>query len=239
MMRKFVTLIIVGTHFLFFSCKKSEIPTYSGPDGVNFFVPDGKQNAISYSFAMNLKLKERDTLFIPIRTLGAPKNHSRVVKFKKGSNSTARLGIDYELPTFEIAAGVVSTNYPLVIKKSKEMDKAPLLLTLQIDPTGDFAEGVPGDVIGGTTSYNEFKIEISNIIVEPKYWAKESRSIFGRFSAVKFQFMMSVTGLTDFSSDAIGISGQYSLPVKLRNALVDYEKEHGKPLTDEFGQVIF
>jgi len=111
-------------------------------------------------------------------------------------------------------------------------------LVVEIAKSKDLTQGAVGQELGTTISLNKMTIDVSNQLMEPTYWS-DIEPAFGTFSAVKFKFMIEVTGLSDFSYEAIGTSGYYNLPVKLRNALSEYEALHG-PLIDEFGnQVTF
>jgi len=226
---------------LFASCKKDEIPFYSGEDGISFYLSSNESDSLSYSFAYSLVEKQKDTVFLKVRILGAAADHPRKITVIPGNGTTARKGIDFDLPEFVVPAGGITALYPVVIYNTPEMKTKTFRLVAEIAENQDFKPGATGEETGsvnenypGTISLNKLKIDISSQLLKPGYWSTV-QGAFGTFSITKFKFMISVTGLTDFSDPAIGTDGYYNLPVKLRNALAAYELNNG-PLIDEFGQ---
>jgi len=232
----FFSLILV----LIYSCKKEKVETYSGKDGITFTIAKYATDSMSYSFAFNTQVKTRDTIYLNLRVVGAAANRDRSVVMKPGAGSTARLGVDYILPVATVPAGQLTLKYPLILLNSPEMATRSFRLIAELAPSTDFEADSLGleSGVAGTTSTHRIKVEITNTILKPGYWTSVQSS-FGTFSVTKFRFMISVTRLTDFSQEAIGISGIYNIPVQLNNALAEYEEING-PLIDEFGnQVTF
>lgn len=220
--------------FLFAACKKSEIPTYTGGDGLSFYTSRYESDSLSYSFAYAAVEKQRDTLYLNMRVVGAAADHPRTVLLKAASGSTAREGIDYQLPDATLPAGALTLRYPVVLLNSPEMKTTTFRLIVEVAANGDFNQGATGQVgltSDATISRDKMKIDVSGQFIKPGYWS-DVEGVFGSFSIAKFRFMAQVTGLTDFSYEAIGTDGLYSLPVKLRNALEKYEAVNG-PLIDE------
>jgi hypothetical protein len=228
---KYLFLVIIA--ITLFSCKKQEVETYSGGDGVNFYVTTYEPDSISYSFAFSVLPKQRDTVFFKMRVLGAASDKPRTISVKAGAGTTARKGIDYELPDMILPAGQLTVLYPIVLLNSPEMLNKTFRLVAEVAESKDLVSGATGTEIGGTITLKNVRVDITNQIVKPTYWPS-IEGAFGLFSVTKFKFMIQVTGLTDFSEEAIGIDGYYNLPVKLRNALAEYEAING-PLINESG----
>lgn len=220
---------------LMISCKKDDIDFFSGEDGVAFYVNtgEGEADSLSYSFAFSRQERQRDTVYLKMRVLGAAAGRPRKVTVQAGAGSTARAGIDYILPEVTIPADSLTVRYPVILLNSPEMVSRSFRLFVEVVDSDDLKVGAIGREIGFTTAVSTIKIDVSNMLVQPSYW-NNLYGPFGTYSAVKLRFMMSVTGLTDFSDTAIGIDGTYNLPVLLRNALTEYEAANG-PLIDENG----
>lgn len=233
-------LLLIGI-LLFASCKKDEIPFYSGDAGLSFYLNANESDSLSYSFAYSVVEKQKDTVFLKVRILGAAADHPRKITLAAADGTTARKGVDFDLPEFVIPAGAITALYPVIVYNTPEMKTKTFRLVAEIVGSQDFKPGAIGEETGsvnenfpGTISLNKLKIDISNQLVKPHYWAYVEGA-FGTFSVTKFKFMVKVTGMTDFSEEAIGDDGYYNLPLKLSNALAAYELING-PLIDEFGQ---
>jgi hypothetical protein len=232
-------LLIVSVLCIAFSCKKQEVQTYLGSKGVTFYIGAGESDSTNYSFAFALTPKQRDTVFLKMRIVGSASDKSRNLMLKAAPGTTARSGIDYELPLYTVPAGAITILYPVIVINSSEMLTRSYRLVLQVDSKSDFMQGAVGLTNDGsttTTSLNEMKIQISNQMLKPSYWS-EVEYAFGEYSIRKIKFMIEVTGLTDFSYEAIGLNGYYNLPAKLRNALEEFEKLNG-PMIDESGKKV-
>lgn len=222
------------------SCKREEVITYQGKDGISFFAYTWENfhtTAVrNYSFAYSLTPKTRDILYVTMRVTGKIADYPRTVLLKAVDGTTARAGTDYILAEATIPAGAYKFDYPIILLNSPEMASKTFRLVVEPAETKDFTLGTFGQTPRTNTLYTEenfryLKIDISNQLIQPNSW---ETGLFGPFSAVKYRFMVEVTGLTDFSADALGTDGVYNLPVKLSNALVLYEAQHG-PLYDENG----
>lgn len=236
-MRYLLFLLILSS---FFACKKDEIKTYSAPEGISFWAytwQDNHINPIPFSFAYELEPKERDTFFVRMRVSGKLTDRIRTVQLKAVEGSTARAGIDYILPAYNLPANVYEFEYPVIIINTPEMLTNTFRLVLEPLENSDFKLGSMGTVSASAAhnplwneiNFKRIMIDANNMLVQPDYW---NDGYFGTFSAVKFRFMVQVTGLTDFSEEAIGVDGTYNLPVTLQNALDKYEAINGE-LYDE------
>ncbi|MDR6781480.1 hypothetical protein ABIE26_002032 [Pedobacter africanus] len=228
-MRYFILLMILP---LLFACKKEKVAPYKAEDGIAFYASIYDPQSVAYSFAFNVQPVNRDTIFFKMRVTGRAADHPRTVSVKAVAGTTARAGIDYILPEVTLPAGKLTLDYPIIVLNSPEMTTNTYTLVAEVAENSDFTIGSLGNVPASPyteVNFKQVKVEISNKLVQPSYW---SAGTFGAFSVVKFKFMIQVTGLTDFSPEAIGVDGQYNLPIRLRNALAEYEAANG-PLYDE------
>lgn len=229
-------LFFISAVFLLASCRKEEVTTFHGSEGIAFYTDKYEADSLIYSFAFAVTEKPKDTVWLKMRVTGTVSDKPRRISVRAGEGTTARSGKDYMLPEAFLPAGALTVKYPVVLLNSPEMKTTIFRLVVQVAESDDLVVGATGQEMGETTSLDHFVFHVSNQLVEPAYWPDIS-SRFGMFSATKFRFMMQVTGLTDFSVDAIGIDGLYNLPVKLKNALDEYVAMHG-PLMDENGNEV-
>ena len=240
-MRYLLYLMIIST---FFGCKKDDIDTYNGPEGISFwkfYYETLDVDPLPFTFAYAVTPQAKDTVYLRMRVTGKVVDYPRTVLLKAVEGTTARAGVDYLLTEAVLPANAHEFEYPVIVLNSPEMLTKTFRLVLELAENKDFKVGatglVPGSVQHSALAYNEtnfkqFKIDINNILVQPAYW---NDNYFGIFSAVKFKFMVQHTGLTDFSEESIGVDGMYNLPVKLQNVLEAYEAANG-PLFDENGE---
>ena len=227
-------LLLFSLLCLTLACKKQDVATYSGENGISFYRGQYETDSLSYSFAFSITPKQKDTIFLKMRVQGPAVDHARTISVKAAEGTTARENVDYRLSDAKLPAGALTLMYPVVLLNSPEMLTNTYRLIVEVAPNKDFTTVALGsEITGETIALKSIKIDVSNRIVQPTYWTSIQGS-FGTFSVAKFKFMIQVTGLTDFSDEAIGIDGFYNLPVKLSNALVVYEAANG-PLIDENG----
>lgn len=215
------------------ACKKDKVETYSGDNGIAFYRGEYEEDSLTYSFAFSLTQKQKDTVMLRMRILGPAATYDRKLKVHAVAGTNAREGKDYILPEFTVPAGAITVQYPVVLLNSPEMTTQNFRIVLEMSPNQDFVQGATGIEIGSTVSIKQYILNVSNQFVEPSYWSDVSGA-FGSFSVTRFRFMMQVTGLTDFSYEAIGNDGYYNLPVTLAVELAAYEAVNG-PLIDERG----
>ncbi|MGN6418293.1 MAG: DUF4843 domain-containing protein [Pseudobacter sp.] len=229
-------LIVFAMASMLFACKKEKVPFYSEKDGIAFYTStDAGADSTSYSFAFNVTPKDRDTVFFNMRIVGRKAGHDRMVKVVAGPGTSARLGVDFLLPEGVLPAGQVELKYPVVLLKTPEMATRSFDIVADVAENNDFILGAIGQlpIFNNTTTINtrRVKVTVTDRFVQPGYWPSVE-GVFGAFSQVKLQFMISVLGLSDYSG--ISFDQQLNFPVKLRQALADYEALNG-PLIDENG----
>ncbi|WP_406826189.1 DUF4843 domain-containing protein [Pedobacter sp. KACC 23697] len=232
---KYLTILFLLVFAI--GCKKDDIPTFEGRDGISFFI-DYYENpdSTNYSFALQPTAKTKDTIFIKMRLVGKPSSVARGIKLKALPGSTARPNIDYILPEVKLPANALFVNYPLVIFNTPEMLTQNFQLVLGVDPGSELVPGAPGIAVDLSKNLSKMKVNITNQLIEPDYWQNLS-FFFGNFSVVKFKFMIKVTGLTNFDPQVVGFSDIFLIQVNLKKALSDYVQLNG-PLIDEFGNQI-
>ncbi|WP_432713868.1 DUF4843 domain-containing protein [Pedobacter sp.] len=217
-------------------CQKEDVSFYNGESGISFYLNNNEVDSLNYSFAYNAFEKKSDTLFIKMRLQGYVSNSDRKVKVTAADGTTAKEGVDFILPEAVLKAGENTISYPLVVNNTAKMNEEAYLIKLQVAASEDLKVSALGKEIGNTTATDTYKVWVSNILLKPVYWT-EMQSYYGVFSKTKYRFMVQTLGITDFSLKNVGYYGAYNYPLKLRIALLEYEKVNGE-LIDEFNNRI-
>lgn len=227
-------IIIIALVTTLFACKKEEVPFYSEKDGIAFYTgTTAGEDSISYSFAFNVTPKTRDTVYFNMRVVGRKADYDRNIKVTAAPGTTARLGVDFILPEVKLPAGKLELRYPVVLLKTPEMTTQSFNIVADVVESNDFILGAIGKlpVFNNTTTINvrRVKVSVTDRLIQPAYWPQIAAD-FGAYSQVKLKFMITVLGISDFST--LTVDQSINFPVKLRQALADYEAVNG-PLLDE------
>ncbi|PWS30509.1 DUF4843 domain-containing protein [Pedobacter paludis] len=243
---------------LFSSCKKkNDIPPASYENAAYFLVPriesTSNLDPLIYHFIKNYSFYflgdptiVKDTIWLPqVRIVGNVADHDRVINIKViDSGTTAIAGKNYKLLNYVVPAGsFVANKLGVEVYRTADLGDNTLKLMLKLEPNADF----PGLMIGNSLSYDAkyytgdtYKINISNKLIEPPYWAPFIIH-FNAFSTVKYQFMVDVLhvyiGTNPDTSIDLGNITIYK--TRLNNALDEYNNNHpNNHLTDENGNEI-
>jgi hypothetical protein len=222
-------ILIALVALLFASCAKDEVSFYSGEDGITFYLDANEKDSTAYSFAMNLQTLELDTIPVKMRIQGYVSNVDRKVKVVAAEGTTATEGVDFVLPEVVVPAGASTIVYPLIVKNTPIMRDKSLRIVMKVSDSEDFKVGTLGREIGNTVSISTYKVDVSNIILDNARWDEKSDQFkyFGKYSYEKYRFMVTVLGVTDFTSAAIGFYGMYNYPIILRQKLAEHEAQYG------------
>jgi hypothetical protein len=90
---------------------------------------------------------------------------------------------------------------------------------------------------GGGTRY---LVKINDYLSQPTNWSQLT-GYFGTYSQVKYAFVISVTGRSEFlftnTTDPVSTSQMLYFKIQCQNALTAYVTANG-PMVDEFGQTV-
>jgi hypothetical protein len=237
----YIWLFLLPACYCLPACKKSNPLAFDAPAMVYIYKAPYALNtdSIVYSFAIRPDTVMTDTIKIPVRIIGEAAAQDREVILKAVADSTtAKAGTDYILFPYQIPAGAYTANLPVVIKRSAIMKKQALRLLLEVVASKDFLPGVPGSkgserVAGGTIRY---LIKLNDYLTKPDNWDTWLVYFFGKYSAVKYKFIIESTGMAVIPSDLpYGIYSVYSTLCKQK--LAEYEADNG-PLIDENGDPV-
>lgn len=186
-MKKTYFLFIIPL-FLIFSCSEDEIKVYKSGDYIQF--SNSVVDSSTYSF---LPYPDSSQLRFPlaVELIGMPSKADRKYKIGVVSKLTSAPKENYEIPSeFIFRAGMAKDTCWILLKKTPEISKKPVRLTVELVASEDFQIG--------QTEYATSIIYISNVIFKPDWWTKAvTRYYLGDYSDKKYQLFIEVTGKMD------------------------------------------
>ncbi|MFD2553106.1 DUF4843 domain-containing protein [Sphingobacterium tabacisoli] len=229
-------ILFVAVISTFASCKKEGSLEYQAGSGA--YIVAQLSDSLSYSFANNVAILTKDTIFLEVQVLGDVTDYEREIQLHAVGGSTATEGLHYKLPAMKLPAGAHNLIYPVVLFNTEDLATKTVRLELELKPNQDFVNG-PG-MISSRGLYRTYKINFNNRLIKPSYWLY-IQNYFGEYSDVKYRFMIEVLGMSDFMPDYVGGTMGYSESINyggiMSGALQKYEDEFG-PKLDETGKQI-
>ncbi|MDR6785525.1 hypothetical protein ABIE26_004235 [Pedobacter africanus] len=213
---------------LSYACRKDELVSFNQKPKVYIYkrtqapVSPVKDSA-TYSFAIKPTSVVSDTVFIPVRIMGDAADHDRKVNYEVMDISTADPE-SYTLLPAVIKANKFEGTLPVLIRKTPSLKNKEGKLWIAITASDDFDPGVSDQL--------SYLIKINDFLSRPPSW---SDSYFGKYSSVKYGFMIQKTGYTSF--DNLGVSEMRFIAQNCKNALLEYEAQNGN-MYDEVGDLV-
>ncbi|MDR2413570.1 MAG: DUF4843 domain-containing protein [Odoribacteraceae bacterium] len=143
--------------------------------------------------------------------------------------TTAIKGTHYDIPeSVVIPAGEAVAALPIALRRTADLQAAPVTLRLEIDDAGDLGPG--------PNEWRSLSITWNDMISRPLNW-DVLLEFFGDYSNVKFRFIISTLGIAEFTYGQTngmdwGVMNNYHLV--LVEALAAYNAAHpSEPLVDE------
>lgn len=246
-----LALLTVVLSSVFNSCDQAELIGYDASyDGIAFYIAGNgtEADSLSYSFAYNTEVLEKDTIFIKMRLVGKLSDSDRAIKVIADEGTTAIAGTHYKLPDIVLPAGEGTIDYPLVLFNTADLKTNDYKIKLKIVASDDLKVGAIGREVGTTNIVNgsasvtsttinldHYTVNFNNKLSEPSYWTDLTYYDYGTFSVTKFQFMLKTLGADLMNSAPTWTYNQtLNYRIKLINALTAYEATNG-PLLDENG----
>lgn len=252
-MNKRYFLIILLITGLFASCKKEQGMIFDdiariqfGQSPAQFYKPqfDLDDTLKTKTFVYDPEDVVRDTVYFDIYTLGKVSESDRSFTIKQeeipGVNNAVagKHYVAFDDPSvkdlYVIKAGTAHSKVPVIVLREPSLKDTSVKLKMVIAPDENFQPGEPAKLWR--------RVEFSDQLTMPNRWPM-MEGFFGKYSKVKHQFFIDVTGekwddeLFDEFYASISLMNYYRTVVK--TALVDYNNAHpGKPLTDEDGDAV-
>ncbi len=184
------------------SCSEDELNGYSGSDYIQF--EKLSKDSVIFSFAYDEAL-ETGNVTLKLVMISPLVNHDRRynVKFLP-EESTAQAGVDFEMPTEDLIVNANDTvaYLNITVKRNKSL-KGSVMAVFEINPSDDFMPGMEAN--------RKSRVIITNELTQPGWWdGWHEKSGLGKWSPLKFQTFIRVTGITDMTLEKDGGKMNYS-----------------------------
>ncbi|MDR2130579.1 MAG: DUF4843 domain-containing protein [Odoribacteraceae bacterium] len=211
-MNKIIFFITLPLAALVAACTGIEPPAYSGNDAIYFYrgtyqtIHVFQRDSLFYSF-INSGNKERDTLYLDLRTMGIPATFDRsfgIEQANADSTDAARPGVHYIpfddpaiAPAMNIPAGAVSYRMPLVLLRDTSLLHEAVTLVLRLVPNEHFRVGIERQAT--------FQVKFSARFLPSTNWRPGStvgwHHVFGEYGERKHWFIVTYVGFHFFEDD--------------------------------------
>ena len=211
---------------MFASCAKDKQLLFDEPAAIYV---DSSPDSVEYSFATSPTSKITDSVLVRFRIIGKAEPRDREIKLVARAGSDAKAGYHYKIGKAVIKANEFAALVPIYLYRKAGLKDSTVLAMIDIQENADFKVGFPKRL--------RFKLTISDRLTKPTIWDSAWSPYFGTYSEVKFRFLLSVTGRTDWSSFPFPADSRF-LSQRARNALLEYNQANGA-LIDENGDEVF
>ena len=142
---------------------KEDVPTlFDQQDGIYF---NSSKDSVAYTFA-KYPNRVTDTIKLPVNVLGNAAAVEREITIQKVTDQGANAieGVHYKLlPPYKMPANSYSTEIPIVMYRTADLDIAPVSLILKLAPNSSFQSGI--------TTKTTLKVNIG-YIQKPATWGE-------------------------------------------------------------------
>jgi len=216
----------MGALLLLASCAKNDELVFDDPAAIYV---DSAPDSVEYSFATSPTTVTVDSVIMRFRIIGKASDKDREILLVPRSVSNAKAGYHYKIGKAVVKANEFSALVPVYLYRKPGLKDSTLLAIFDIQENADFKVGYPKQL--------RFKLTISDILTKPAIWDGTWAPYFGTYSEVKFRFLLTVTGRTNWTSAPFPGDSRF-LSQRARNALLEYNQQYGA-LIDENGEQVF
>jgi len=231
------------------ACKKEDIAAGTDARASVYFIYrtslTGSDNvdSLNYTFVGKSDSVKKDTIWLAVRTSGNVADHDRAIGLvAAGAGTTAVEGVHYKLLQYTMPKDSFQVNLGVVLLRDPSLLDTSVVLNLQLKPSTDFPVLMKDTLMDDGMFFvrNSLKIIFTDRLIKPSNWDTYLVNFFGSYSEVKFRFITGVVGRSSFPNSGPGALNfptlQYYQNI-VRNALVEYNAEHGT-LIDENGNAV-
>lgn len=209
------------------SCKREEIPVYSGENYLHFTRPATDTTTLSFGVLLDANSYR---LPVPVTRIGKPASGNLQCALTADAASTLPAG-DYDIKPEDLIfrGGRFEDTLHVTVRKTPAMDNGRFLLVLSILPNETFA--------AGTADRLRMPVYVTSRVEQPEWWTEEyANAFFGPYTLVKYQWFIRATGKHDLSETPV--SEMIALMRRFVNFLNEKEAELGTTIDDENGRLL-
>lgn len=237
------------------SCETNETPVYDIKyTALNLWFGSETYPTDSISYNYSYAIEEDSVLFYA-RVIGLATDYDRTFSLEVVDGTIEEAEGSFRTETYTIPAGEILVTCPIYFDTSKLKDESLFnssetegYLRFRLAPNDEFVEGA--------AEYSQLSVILRNYLAKPDNWDSADYpyyalgDIFGEYSQRKYQFMIDVLGIMEFSinrnatvpydEETNELSYNYAnyLLEVLQLALEEYNATHDEPLRDSSGALI-
>ncbi len=196
-MNKNIIYLLIS--MLLLSCKVDEFTSFTGRDRLYFHSGSGNLDTqMNHTFVYKKSAIVQDTVWVGVKTMGFPANHSRRFQIKETNNADGienpnfaqenvhylPFSNDFTAQNMMIEANEVWTSFPIILLRNEQLKDSVFHLRLEIENTDEFHSGI--------TEKSSFVLSFTDQPIKPNKWALLP---FGQYSAVKLYFIVEHSSL--------------------------------------------
>lgn len=229
-----VLLVIVQVLCLFTACENDGF-YYQDEPRVRLVGPEKwavGTDSLEYSFVIQPQSELEFNLPVSIYIMGNAANYDRTVNLTVDNSLTTAQDKHYEMPTqVVLPANAYNVTFPLTLKRTTDLQDAGVRLYIKIAESADFKVGA--------IEQDHLLIKWNDMLSKPSNWDEGLTSYFGQFSIVKYRFIISTTGITEFDETQMSWAELTNYKILVTSALDEYNAANpNNPLKDENGILV-
>ncbi len=237
----YICVAVLTGILMFSACEEKNVALYEDEPALYFWRGTDYNNdfrqydSLAYSFFVKEITRERDTVYVQLRTMGLPVDYPRAVKLvqtNSGEQGAAMAGTHFAAfdraemaPHMVVPAGAVVADIPVVILRDPSMKNQEFRLELEVVRNEHFVVGLEDQ--------KKFLIKISDMTFKPSNWSSW-QSYFGDWGPVKMWFIINYVGVSDFENYSQYSSAMLKFyKMKANQKLEEYNRDNKTILTED------
>lgn len=169
-----------------------------------------------------------------VKLIGVAVDYDRDVVLQVAEAETTAENTMYSFETnVVIPAGEVVAPCNITLNRSAALQDSTYRLKIVVTDEGEITSGVD--------EWNQLTIIFSDQLAKPTNWDEYLYPFFGEYSDTKFRFIITTTGVTEFTYGEDGgmtWGEMYNYALTMANALEEYNATHDTPMTDENNKLV-
>lgn len=238
-MRRFLTFIgaSIALLFSFQGCKEDDKLMFDDSDPKVSFdkrYSGSLVDSVNYSFAFQSKNILTDTIQIPLRIIGLPRNIDRQVAISLSVGSTAKEGYHFKLENAFIPANASDGVLDVIFFRRAGLQDSVLAGELKIVANGDFKPGYDDHGVSTVLDRLTWRFTLTDKLEKPSIWDSYWKNLFGDYSNTKILFLTGLLNYTNWNQGGLFPQDSNQMVAQARLGIYEYEKVNG-PMLDENG----
>lgn len=223
--------------FSFQGCKEDDKLMFDDSDPKVFFnkrYSGTLVDSVNYSFAFQLKDILTDTIQIPLRIIGLPRNMDRTVAIALSTGSTAKEGYHFKLENAFIPANASDGVVDVIFFRRSGLKDSLLTAELKIVSNGDFKPGYDDHGVSAVLDRLTWRFTLTDKLEKPSIWDSYWKNLFGDYSNTKILFLTELLNYANWNQGGLFPQDSNRMLAQARLGIYEYEKAKG-PMFDENG----